>query len=858
MSVGINRMTLSCVMTVLFLLAAPGPAADLRPPSVPLVSVDPYFSIWSPADRLTDAWPVHWTGKPHGMSSMVLVDGKPYRLMGPEPKDVPAMPQVGLQVLPTRTIYAFKNDQVSVTLTFMTPLLPDDFEVLARPLTYLTWQMRSVDGKEHEAAVYFDATAELVVNIPDQEVVWSKPTIAGLAVLRIGSQDQPILAKRGDDLRIDWGYLYAATQSEKGVSCAVLPAEQTRKTFAAGRALAAEEGFSMPRAVKDGWPALTFALNLGEVGDEPRAQTVMLAYDDIFGITYFKTKLRSYWRRHGAEAADLLTAAAKEFASLTKRCEAFDAELVADLAKAGGKEYADIGCLAYRQCFAANKIAADARGMPLLFPKENFSNGCVATVDVIYPMLPQLLLLSPVLAKASLVPVLDYSASPRWPFPFAPHDLGTYPIANGQVYGGGETGEENQMPVEESGNMLLLMGAIAKVEGKPDFAVRYWPLMTKWAEYLKSKGLDPENQLCTDDFAGHLAHNVNLSAKAILALGSYAMLCDMAGKKDEAAEYRRIAKEFATKWEEMARDGDHYRLAFDKPGTWSQKYNLVWDRLLGLDLFPESILRKEMAYYIKIRNKYGLPLDNRKAYTKLDWTIWTATLTGSSEDFEALVKPVHAFLQATPNRIPMTDWYQTTDAKRVGFQARSVVGGVFIKLLDDPGTWRKWAGKAATVKGDWAPLPAPPTFQAVVPTAEKEAAEWRYTTTKPADGWFRPDFDDSAWKKGNAGFGTKQTPGAVIGTEWNSKDIWLRRTVDVAEGQLTAPHLRVHHDEDAEIYVNGILAARLRGYTVSYEEIELTGPAAKVLKAGKNTLAVHCRQTGGGQYIDVGIVVPKK
>ncbi|MEN6608205.1 MAG: DUF1793 domain-containing protein, partial [Bryobacteraceae bacterium] len=133
---------------------------------------------------------------------------------------------------------------------------------------------------------------------------------------------------------------------------------------------------------------------------------------------------------------------------------------------------------------------------------------------------------------------------------------------------------------------------------------------------------------------------------------------------------------------DMALDGDHYKLAFDKSGTWSQKYNLVWDRILGLGLFSKQIATTEMAYYRKTQNKYGLPLDNRSTYTKLDWIIWTATLTGKRADFEALTNPVFDFLNDSPSRVPMTDWYWTTDAKQRGFQARSVVGGVFIPLLN--------------------------------------------------------------------------------------------------------------------------------------------------------------------------------
>ena len=846
------------LFAVLVLAVLPSGAEPLRPPSVPLVACDPYFSIWSPADKLTDADTTHWTGKPHRLTSLVRIDGKSFRLMGAEPANVPALAQTKLEVLPTRTIYSFSGAGVQLTLTFMTAALPEDLDILSRPVTYVTWAAQSADSAKHEVSVYFDARSELAVNEGEQPVTFENADTAGIKAWRVGSVEQPVLKRRGDDVRIDWGFLYVAMADDKRASSTVNAAATARESFVAAGSLAAPAAAAALQNNNHNDSVIAFAVNLGEVKSDATTCTLILAYDDLYAIQYMKKNLRPYWRRNGWEAADLLKAAAKDFRSLQIRGAMFDDELMADLRNAGGENYAQLGALAYRQCFAAGKFVADDNNQPLQFCKENHSNGCISTSDVFYPMAPQFLFFSPTLAKSFIVPFMEYAASGRWKFPFAPHDLGTYPQANGQVYGDGERGVNNQMPVEESGNLLCLFGAVAQMEGNAKFAGRYWKQLEQWAEYLKEKGYDPENQLCTDDFAGHLAHNVNLSVKAICGLGSFAKLCELRGEQAKADEYFKLARGFAQRLAKEALEGDHLRLAYDRTNSWSQKYNLVWDKILGLNLFPAEVAQMEMAYYKKMQNPYGLPLDNRETYTKLDWITWTATLTQNRADFEALIAPIITFLNTTPDRSPMTDWYQTKSAKKVGFTARPVVGGVFIQMLYDKAVWKKYASRDQTKAADWAPIPKAPKVSVMVPAADKQPAVWNYTTTAPKADWMSPQFSDAAWKRGPSGFGTRNTPGAVIGTVWQTADIWLRREVELSPKNLSEVNLWLHHDEGAEVYINGVLALKTVGYIDDYYSFPLTAEGRAALKPGKNLIAMHCHQTGGGQYIDAGFVSIEK
>jgi hypothetical protein len=594
-----------------------------------------------------------------GVSRLAAVPGQ---------KGIEKAVQTAVKINATQTSYQFTCGKVDLTLTFTSPLLMDDLKLLSRPVSYISYKLAANDKAAHQVSVYFGASSNICVNVPSQPVVATRYTSGQLAVLKAGTKEQPLLKKKGDDLRIDWGYMYVAAPAAAHPAQYISTGDDAMKAFAKGRIASTKQDKEL---------VLSTVVHLGAVNNTGKEQLFLLGYDDLFALQYFNTNLKSWWKNDAAQTIDKqLNAAYTDYSTILQKCTAFNTQLHQDAVATGGESYAKLCELAYRQAIAAHKLVKSPQGDLLFLSKENFSNGCINTVDVTYPSSPLFLLYNPDLLKGMMNGIFYYSESGKWNKPFPAHDLGAYPMANGQLYG-------EDMPVEEAGNMVILATAIAKVEGHADYAKKHWKTLSVWADYLSKEGFDPANQPCTDDFAGHTARNANLSVKAIVALGGYGMLAEKLGMTAEAAKYKTMAKEMALKWMDMANDGDHYSLTFDNKDTWSQKYNLVWDKVLDLGLFPKSVFEKEVKYYLTKQNTFGLPLDSRLSYTKSDWIMWTATLTNNRADFEKFVDPIYKYAKETSARVPLSDWHETTDGRQMGFQARSVVGGYAIKLLYD-------------------------------------------------------------------------------------------------------------------------------------------------------------------------------
>ena len=636
----------------------------MRPPAIPLITSDPFFSVWSESDDLNASDTVHWTGRTVALRCTVKVGDREYGVMGRN-DGIPAARQICFDMDAFSSYYTFDCGGVTVRLTFTSPVIPDDLYLVSRPVSYL-YISADVDGVRAKVS----ASEQICLDLAGEYPV--KVSCEGGSVT-LASEVQNVLSHDGDDQRIDWGRFYLTCKTPKG----------------------AEYGSYLA----DG---MTFVFAEAEVGE---GTLFSFAYDDVKSIEYFGDKLDAYWKTKDATITDAISAAHRDYTDIMKRCADFSEKMVAEATAAGGEKYAELLILSLRQSVAAHKLVLDTEGEVLYISKECFSNGCAATVDVSYPSTPLFLLYNPELVRGMMRPIYRFASTEAWKYDFAPHDAGRYPLVNGQVYGlkDGVLLEEKQMPLEECGNMLLMEATAAVATGNADFAAEHIDILRKWCTYLVENGEDPANQLCTDDFAGHLAHNCNLTLKAIMGIAGMGIIEKLLGNGGEYERLLAVAKKMAESWVKRAANADgSYRLAFDWQNSFSMKYNIAWDKLFGTEIMPKEVLSSEFSSYAKHMNDYGLPLDNRADYTKSDWYIWTGVLADGKEDFEKFIEPLWDSYNDTPSRVPMTDWYMTTTALhraygsssglRKSFRNRTVVGGHFMKLLEYKGTLRLSVG----------------------------------------------------------------------------------------------------------------------------------------------------------------------
>lgn len=664
-------------------------------PAYPLFVKDPNFSFWSCGDRLNENNVYTWYGEEKKLYGFLKAAGETYCFLGNaeifQPFGVKKAIQTKLNVTAFATEYEFLCGEATLKIRFVSPLPPANLELLSMPVCYMDYEIISADSLT-------DAEISLFVN---RSVAYNgtcgnaNTNVRGLVASErgfeyacMGLKRQLPLSNNDDLIGADWGYFYLAGENayfcdEKDLFAYLV---SRKRVFTADT----EEKYIA-------------AIQTSESG------LIAFAYDDILSIDYFGDFRKGYYLEDHS-IADALADVFRNRAKIEKELNDFEKALKKKAEKFGN-DYENVLFASLRQSVAAHKLVKDKQGNVLFLSKECNSNGCIGTVDVSYPSMPLYLLYNPELVKGMMRPILKFAKMPVWNYDFAPHDVGTYPACCGQVYGLAQKesrfgdylkngypethfpvyqlpAEFNaydfnmQMPVEECANMLIMFLGCYRCDGDISFFEKELSLCEKWVEYLVKYGLKPQNQLCTDDFAGHLADNLNLAIKATVGIAAYAELVRVVGKADMSEKYRKIAEEFAAEISAFADGKTHLPLTWSSDDeTFSLKYNLVFDKIFSLGLFKQELLEREVSYYLSKAERYGVPLDSRKMYTKSDWLMWAAKLTDDVEKQKKFVGLLNVFLKESPDRVPFGDWFETENGVHHEFRARSVQGGCFILLM---------------------------------------------------------------------------------------------------------------------------------------------------------------------------------
>jgi hypothetical protein len=680
-----------------------GPACTpIRPPAAPLAVRNPYVSTWLPATLTPGTWQQFWQGHVTAMTGIARIDGTSYVFLGNPaiPLPVPngnqgslsytngfeqALQQTALNVTPTRSAYTLQGGGVQLTLEFLSPVEPGDLMRQSIPLSYILISARAIDGRTHDVQIYTDISGEWCSADDSQEITWAPAQVrysgGTLQSWTVQLANQQPLTEQNQQAA--WGTTVWSASVASGLTFQSGQDIVVRPQFVDNGKLLNSNDTNY-RPINDNWPVFAFCADLGQLGAAAQSVPLSIGLVRTPAVSYQGQNLQPLWTASFSSWQDMVGFFHADMAAAAQRADTLDAKITSDALRAGGQAYAGLCAIALRQAYGGTELVVGPDGKPWAFLKEISSDGNVSTVDVLFPASPVWVYADPGYLALLLEPLVSYAESGLWPEQFSPHDLGSsYPVANGHNDGGGEN-----MPVEETGNMLIMTAAYIQQDPGPGaaFATAHYTVLKQWADYLVANLPDPGFQNQTDDFAGPIAHSVNLALKGIVAVAAMSKIATAAGNSADAASFKAQAQQFIGYWTTNAQDpvAAHldltYRGADGGNGTWGTTYNGFADRLLGTGLVPASVLAEQSAWYESVSNQFGLPLQVPHSYAKSDWEMFTAAWLSDYPVSQQLIQQVYNYANTTPSRVPFSDLYDTISGNQVAFQARPVQGGMFALL----------------------------------------------------------------------------------------------------------------------------------------------------------------------------------
>ncbi|KAK2466302.1 hypothetical protein APHAL10511_001944 [Amanita phalloides] len=663
-------------------------ATPFNPAAIPLAVRSPYLSAWLPQGAgaaLNDVWPTFWTGKILGWAGFVKVDGVAYSFLG-----APVVPgatfkkatQQSFAFTATQSIFVLSAGPVDFTVTFLSPVEPNDLLKQSIPLSYLAVSAASTDGGSHHVQIYTDISAEWVSGDNSLVVTWST-SVGNVITHQIQLRKQTLFGELNDQTQ--YGSAYYSTVKSVGTTYQTAADTTARSQFIDTGYLSNTHDTNF-RAVDNSWPVFALAQDVGLVTTSTAPVVFSIGHVRDPALTYIiahdMARFRSIYSLNRFLTTEaMISSFIGDYSDALSRARSFDAKLRSD-ASAISSDYADIVALSVRQAFGAMEITVAKEVVNssdvLIFLKEISSDGNVNTVDVIFPTWPILLYTNPILGKYLLEGLFRYQATGQYPNKWSVHDLGThYPKALGH-----NDGADEPMPVEESGNMVIMALSYAQKSGDLSQLSKYYRLLDQWTQFLIRDSLIPGNQLSTDDFAGTLANQTNLAIKGIVGIKAMSQIARLVGDRTKASNYSSIAANYVNQWQSLATSstGGHLTLSYGDSSSWGLSYNLYADKLLNLNLFPPSVYDMQTSWYKTVARPYGVPLDTRHTYSKSDWEIWTAAIMTDSTSRDLLIGSVWKWASDGLSSQPLGDWYETTNGQPELFRARPVIGGHFALL----------------------------------------------------------------------------------------------------------------------------------------------------------------------------------
>ncbi|KAL2166674.1 hypothetical protein VTG60DRAFT_2304 [Thermothelomyces hinnuleus] len=665
------------------LAAAASSFTPARPPAVPLAVRSPYLNAWLQGGSgltLPGAWPRHWTGSILGWQGLVAVDGETYNWMGGAPG--PALvDQVSLEYTSTKSIFTFDvAGKVTLTVTFLSPVYPDDMARQSQQLSYISAKVKSSDGKSHRVQIYMDVSGEWASGDTSQVVEWDNARSGKIVYHKFFRQTQEEFKEAGEIA--SWGNWYLATSANDGLTWQIGADTAVRGQFADHRALsnAKESNF---RPVNDQWPVFAFSHDLGNVEayEVERVFTLGLIQDQVINFAGKNGQLEAVpglWSSYYKDQVSALVAFYNDYQHASEASAALDERIRRDSEAAAGADYAIVTTLAVRQTFGALQYAGTA-SKPYIFLKEISSNSDIQTVDVIFPAYPIFMYLNASLGRYLLDPLFENQESGAYPNKYAEHDLGTFPVARGYP-----DGNDEPMPLEECGNMIIMTLAYAQRTGDTAYLSDHYPILSQWAEFLIEESLIPANQLSTDDFAGTLANQTNLAIKGIIGLKAMSQIAQLTNNKDK---YGEVADRYLKGWKDLGintkADPPHTTLSYGDDDSHGLLYNIYADKLLDLHFVDQSVFDMQSEFYPTVASDYGVALDTRHTWTKSDWEMFVAAVSSRSTR-DMFISKLARWVGTTSSNRAMTDLYDSVTGgypqDGPTFVARPVVGGTFALL----------------------------------------------------------------------------------------------------------------------------------------------------------------------------------